>query len=53
MKSEVVVISPPFTIELGGQDGVAFVSEVQAEAIKIIGKYVGKLEWSEYGHPWG
>jgi hypothetical protein len=43
-KKDVMVVSPTFAIELGGQDGAAFVSEVDGEAIKFIGKYSVKIE---------
>lgn len=41
-KKDVVVVSPNFVVELGGQDGVAFISEVEVDAIKIVGKYSAK-----------
>lgn len=37
-----MVVRPGFAVELGGQDRVAFVSEVEVEAIKIVGKYSAK-----------
>jgi hypothetical protein len=35
LKNEVVVISPTFATELGGLDGVAFINEVETEAVKM------------------
>lgn len=43
-KKDVMVVSPTFAIELGGQDGAAFVSEVDGEDVNIIGKYSVKTE---------
>lgn len=37
-----MVVSPGFAVELGGQDRVAFISEVEVEAVKIVGKYSAK-----------
>jgi hypothetical protein len=39
-----MVQSPAFTIDLRGWDAVAFVKEVELEAVKIVGKYVLKTE---------
>jgi hypothetical protein len=39
-----MVLSPAFTIELRGRDATEFVKEVEAEAVKIIGKYLTKTE---------
>jgi hypothetical protein len=38
------VQSPVFTVDLCGRDATAFVREVEAEAVKIVGKYVPKTE---------
>lgn len=53
LNKEVVVISLAFAIALGERDGAAFVNEVDTEAIKIIGKYVEKLELSKSMDIWG
>jgi hypothetical protein len=39
-----MVLSPAFAIEEWGWDAAAFVREVEAEAVKIIGKYSAKTE---------
>jgi hypothetical protein len=39
-----LVRSPAFAVDLRGQDAVAFVREVEAEAVKIVGKYTPKIE---------
>jgi hypothetical protein len=39
-----LVRSPAFTMELRVRDVAAFVREVEAEAIKIVGKYASKTE---------
>jgi hypothetical protein len=39
-----MVRSPAFTVDLRGWDAVAFVREVESEAIKIVGKYMPKTE---------
>jgi hypothetical protein len=39
-----MVLSPAFAIKLRGRDAAAFVREVEAEAVKIIGKYSAKME---------
>jgi hypothetical protein len=39
-----MVRSLAFAVDLRGQDAAAFVREVEAEAVKIIGKYVPKIE---------
>ena len=41
---DVVVVSPAFAVELGGREGVAFMSKVEEEAITIVGKYSSKTE---------
>lgn len=53
-KENVTVVSPTFMIELHGQDGGAFVSDVEEESYKIIhckicneGGVVGKLGYLE------
>jgi hypothetical protein len=38
---------PAFAVELGGRDRVAFVSEVEAEAVKIVRKYLAKTEMTK------
>lgn len=43
-KEKVLVRSPAFTIELHGRDAGAFTSEVEAKAIKMIRKYLIKIE---------
>lgn len=37
-----MVLSPTFVVELWGQDATTFVREVEAEAVKIVGKYSTK-----------
>jgi hypothetical protein len=48
-----MVRSPVFTVDLRGRDASAFVHEVEAEAVKIVGKYVPKMEtlrsWDIHG----
>jgi hypothetical protein len=39
-----LVRSLAFAVELRGRDAVAFVREVEAEAVKIVGKYAPKTE---------
>jgi hypothetical protein len=39
-----MVRSPAFTVDLRGRDAASFVREVEAEAVKIVGKYVPKME---------
>jgi hypothetical protein len=39
-----LVRSPVFAVDLHGRDTAAFVHEVEAEAVKIVGKYVPKTE---------
>jgi hypothetical protein len=39
-----MVRSPAFGVDLRGRDAAAFVREVEAEAMKIVGKYVPKME---------
>jgi hypothetical protein len=39
-----LVQSPTFAVDLRGRDAAAFVREVEAEAIKIVGKYAPKTE---------
>ena len=39
-----MVLSPAFAVELWGWDVFAFVREVEAEAVKIIGNYSAKTE---------
>jgi hypothetical protein len=39
-----MVQSPTFAIDLRGRDAAAFIREVESEAVKIIGKYVSKIE---------
>jgi hypothetical protein len=39
-----LVRSPAFVVDLRGRDAAAFVREVEAEATKIVGKYVPKTE---------
>jgi hypothetical protein len=39
-----LVRSPAFTVDLCGRDAAAFVCEVEAEAVKIVGKYATKTE---------
>lgn len=41
---DVVVVSPAFAVELGGREGVGFMSKVEEEAITIVGKYSSKTE---------
>jgi hypothetical protein len=41
---DVIVVSPAFAVELGGWDGASFVSEVEAEVVKFVGKYSAKTE---------
>jgi hypothetical protein len=36
--------SPAFVVDLCGRNSAAFVCEVEAEAVKIVGKYVPKTE---------
>jgi hypothetical protein len=43
-KEGMEVISPTFTIDLAGRDVTTFICDVEAEACKIIGKYVKKIE---------
>jgi hypothetical protein len=44
-----LVRSPPYAVDLWGQNPVAFVHEVEAEAVEIVGRYVLKTEAS---HSW-
>jgi hypothetical protein len=48
-----MVRSPVFVVDLRGRDSTAFVREVEAEAAKIVGKYVPKTEtlrsWDIHG----
>jgi hypothetical protein len=39
-----LVRSPVFAVDLRNRDTVAFVHEVEAEAVKIVGKYTPKIE---------
>jgi hypothetical protein len=39
-----LVRSPAFGVDLRGQDTAAFVREVEAEAVKLVGKYALKTE---------
>jgi hypothetical protein len=39
-----LVRSPAFVVDLRGRNAAAFVHEVKAEAAKIVGKYVLKME---------
>jgi hypothetical protein len=39
-----MVRSPAFGVDLRGCDATAFVREVEAKAMKIVGKYVSKME---------
>ena len=39
-----LVRSLAFAVELRGRDAVAFVREVEAEAVKIVGKYAPKTK---------
>jgi hypothetical protein len=39
-----LMLRPAFTMELQGRDAVAFFREVEAEAVKIVGKYSLKKE---------
>jgi hypothetical protein len=39
-----MVQSPAFAVDLRGRDAASFVREVEAEAAKIVGKYVSKTE---------
>jgi hypothetical protein len=39
-----LVRSPAFDVDLRGRNSAAFVREVEAEAVKIVGKYVPKTE---------
>jgi hypothetical protein len=39
-----MVLSSAFTIELHGQDAAAFIREVEAEAVKIVGKCLTMIE---------
>jgi hypothetical protein len=39
-----LVRSPAFVVDLRGRDATAFVREVEAEVVKIVGKYVPKTE---------
>jgi hypothetical protein len=48
-----LVRSPAFAVDLRGRDATAFMHEVEAEAIKIVGKYAPKTEtlrsWDIHG----
>jgi hypothetical protein len=48
-----LVRSPAFTVDLRGRNSAAFVHEVEAKAMKIVGKYVPKTEtlrsWDIHG----
>jgi hypothetical protein len=48
-----LVRSPAFVVDLRGRNAAAFVREVEAEAVKIVGKYVPKTEtlrsWDIHG----
>jgi hypothetical protein len=48
-----MVRSPVFAVDLRGRDAATFVREVEAEAVKIVGKYVPKTEtlrsWDIHG----
>jgi hypothetical protein len=39
-----LVRSPAFVVDLRGQNSTAFVREVEAEAVRIVGRYVPKTE---------
>jgi hypothetical protein len=39
-----LVRSPAFAVDLCGRDSATFVREVEAEALKIVGKYAPKIE---------
>ena len=39
-----LVRSPAFVVDLHGRSSAAFVREVEAEAVKIVGKYVPRTE---------
>jgi hypothetical protein len=39
-----LVRSPAFAVDLRGRNSAAFVREVEAEAVKIVGKYVPRME---------
>jgi hypothetical protein len=39
-----LVRSPAFVVDLRGRDATAFVHEVEAEAVKIVGKYAPRTE---------
>lgn len=41
-----MMLRPAFTVELQGRDAVAFFREVEAKAVKIVGKYSLKKEMS-------
>lgn len=41
-----MMLRPAFVVELQGRDVVAFFREVEAEAVKIVGKYSLKKEMS-------
>jgi hypothetical protein len=41
-----MVLSPAFTVDLCGRDGAAFIREMEAEAVKIVGKYCRKTKMS-------
>jgi hypothetical protein len=47
------VLSPAFNIELQGRDAAALIWEVEAEAVRIVGKYSMKTEmprrWDIHG----
>lgn len=43
-KENVLVRSPTFTIELHGRDVGAFINEVEAEVVKLVGKYSMNIE---------
>lgn len=42
-----MVLSPAFAVVIGGHDGPAFASEVEAEAVNIFGKYSAKTEMTK------
>jgi hypothetical protein len=48
-----MVLSPAFAIELRCRDAMAFVREVVAEAVKIVGKYSKKTKMLRIWDIWG
>lgn len=47
-----MVVSNAFAVELGSRDGATFISKVEAEVVKIVGKYSTKTEMTKILEIW-